>query len=262
MTEQRPLRVGAQLQPQHASFAQLRDAALRAEDLGVDIVFVWDHFFPLNGDPDGNHFECYTTLAALAEATERVELGALVTCNPYRNPNLLADMARTIDHVSGGRFVLGIGAGWFRRDFDEYGYAFGEVRDRVAGLRAALPTITGRFEKLRPPPVRSPLPILIAGGGEQVMLRLVARHAQIWHYFGDPDVIRHKCAVIDAHCMEIGRDPGEIERSCSTRSADAALLDAYVEAGATLIVNGSDGPDYDLSLVRRLVSFRDARQGG
>jgi probable F420-dependent oxidoreductase len=261
MPSDRPVRVGVQLQPQHATFAQLRDAALRAEDLGVDVVFVWDHFYPLNGDPEGAHFECYTTLAALAEATERVELGALVTCNPYRNPNLLADMSRTIDHVSGGRFVLGIGSGWFRRDFDEYGYPFGEVRDRVASLRAALPTIRERFEKLNPRPVRTPLPILIAGRGERVMLRLVAQHAQIWHAFSDPEEFRHKCDVIDAHCAELGRDPREIERSCSTRDASPELLDRYVEAGATLVVNGSSGPDYDLSLVERLVAWRDARGG-
>jgi probable F420-dependent oxidoreductase len=261
MAPDRSVRVGVQLQPQHATFAQLRDAALRAEDLGVDVVFVWDHFYPLTGDPEGPHFECYTTLAALAEATERVELGALVTCNPYRNPNLLADMSRTIDHVSGGRFILGIGSGWFRRDFDEYGYPFGEVRDRVAGLRAALPTIRERFGKLNPPPVRTPLPILIAGRGERVMLRLVAQHAQIWHAFSDPEEFRHKCDVIDAHCADLGRDPGEIERSCSTRDATPERLERFVDAGATLVVNGTSGPEYDLSLVERLVAWRDGRAG-
>src|SRR5690349_5883744 len=226
----------------------MRDAWRRAEDMGADVVTTWDHFYPLYGDPDGEHFECWTMLASMAEVTERVEIGALVTCNSYRNPNLLADMARTVDHISGGRLILGIGAGWFQRDYDEFGYDFATAPDRLRHLRRNLPVIKERLGKGNPPPVRQPMPVMVGGGGERVTLRIVAEHADIWHSFGDLDVFAHKNEVLNEWCRKAGRDPAEIERSVGIpeERATPEVLDRFVELGATFFTFGAGGPDWDI----------------
>ncbi|MEU7630187.1 LLM class F420-dependent oxidoreductase [Nocardia sp. NPDC049220] len=251
----RPVRIGVQLQPQHApEYKVIRDAVLRSEDAGVDIVFNWDHFFPLTGDPNGAHFECWTMLAAVAEQTERVEIGALVTGGGYRNPDLLADMARTVDHISGGRLILGIGAGWFQRDYDEYGYEFGTPGSRLTLLKEYLARITDRLRKLNPQPLRE-IPILIGGGGEKKTLRLVAEYAAMWHTFADLDALAHKNQVLADHCAAVGTDQARIERSVQWPGEEKAP--AFVAAGVTTFTIGVSGPDYDLSEIERAVRWRD-----
>lgn len=252
-------RVGVQIWPQHSSLAQQRDAWLRAEGLGVDDVFTWDHFFPLSGDPDGRHFEGWTLLAAMAEATERVRVGTLVTSVGYRNPDLLADMARTVDHVSGGRAVLGIGAGWAERDYREYGYTYGTVPDRASWFVEAVDRIVDRLARLSPPPLADPLPILVGGGGERTTLRVAARHAHIWNaFFDDPDAFVRKSRVLDDWCEEVGRDPSEIVRSMALNDRSRlGELDDFHRVGVTHVVVGMQVHDFDEAVVRRLVEWRD-----
>ncbi|HEX5721692.1 MAG TPA: LLM class F420-dependent oxidoreductase [Acidimicrobiia bacterium] len=256
-----PIRIALQIQPQHGEYRAIRRTVARAEELGVDIVYNWDHFFPLSGDPDGLHFECWTMLSAWAEQTERIEIGALVTCNSYRNPELLADMARTVDHISDGRLIFGIGAGWFRRDYAEYGYEFGTAGYRLADLRQALPRIRSRWEQLNPPPTR-PLPILIGGGGERKTLRMVAEHADVWHSFGDLDTFVRKSAVLEKWCAEIGRDSQEIGRSIGLGIGRIDRADDYVASGVTEFTLGTSGPDYDLAAIPDWLAWRDDRNRG
>jgi probable F420-dependent oxidoreductase len=255
----RPIRIGVQLQPQHApNYRDIRDAVRRCEDLGVDIAFNWDHFFPLYGDPDGAHFECWTMLGAWAEQTSRIEIGALVTCNSYRNPELLADMARTVDHISGGRLILGIGSGWKDKDYDEYGYEFGTAGSRLDDLAAALPRIKSRLAKLNPLPTRD-IPVLIGGGGERKTLRLAAEYADIWHSFSSVDELPAKSAVLGRHCDDVGRDPAAIERSAAVDSSRGLIANAetLIGLGATLLTVGCDGPNYDLAAAEKLCKWRD-----
>jgi probable F420-dependent oxidoreductase len=261
MTSDRPIRIGVQLQPQHApQYRQIRDAVRRCEDIGVDIAFNWDHFFPLYGDPDGAHFECWTMLGAWAEQTSRIQIGALVTCNSYRNPELLADMARTVDHVSDGRLVLGIGSGWKQKDYDEYGYEFGTAGGRLDDLADALPRIKARLAKLNPPPTRD-IPVLIGGGGERKTLRLVAEYADLWHSFTSADELPAKSDVLARHCAGVGRDPANIERSAAVQDRGGLLDNAetLVGLGVTLLTVACDGPDYDLGTAEALCRWRDSR---
>ncbi len=255
------IRVGIQIQQQHATYAQIRRAWQEVDASGADTLFNWDHFFPLAGDPHGAHLDNWTALGAMAEVTRRVEIGCLVAANSYRNPNLLADMARTLDHICHGRFILGIGSGWNQRDYEEYGYEFGTPASRLRDLDRDMPVIMDRLARLNPGPLRNPFPILIGGSGEKVTLRIVAQYATIWNGQGEPEELAHKNNVLDEWCGKVGRDPQEIERSAQIFGPQIDRLDDYLAAGITHLIGESPGPDYDLTSLRKLIAWRDSRTG-
>ena len=259
-----PIRIAVQIHPQHGSMADMLGCALRAEELGTDIVYVWDHFYPLYGNPSGEHFECWTTLAAIGAQTSRIEFGALVTANSYRNPNLLADMARTVDHISDGRLILGIGSGWKQRDYDEYGYEFGTAGSRLDALAESMPVILDRLPKLSPPPTRH-IPLLIAGTGHRKTLPMVARYADAWHaaFPDEPAEVAGDAARLRECCEAIGRDPDSIEWSVGLQPnalvRDLTYADDYVKLGFTQFTLGVGGPDFALADVPAWLAWRDAR---
>lgn len=256
------MRIGVQLAPQHSTYPQIRDAVARFEQLGVDLIVGWDHFFPLTGDPEGRHLEAWTMLAAIAEQTSRVEIGPLVNCTAFRNADLQADMARTIDHISGGRFFFGTGSGWNQRDFDDYGYEFGTAGSRLDQLALDLPRVRARWAALTPPPQRS-IPILIGGGGERKTLRIVAEHADIWHTFAAPEEYARKLDILRSWCVEVGRDISQIELSTGSTvrgmgSFDPATLEAQLDLGITTFIAAADGPEYPEATVRGLLAWRES----
>jgi probable F420-dependent oxidoreductase len=261
----RPIRIAAQLHPQHGHYPGLRAAVLRAEELGYDIAYNWDHFFPLYGDRNGPHLECWSLLAAWAETTTRIELGPLVSCVSYRNPQLLADIARTVDRISGGRLILGLGAGWFERDYREYGYEFGTAATRLSAFQEALPTIRRRLDALNPPPAHR-LPILIGGSGERRTLRLVAEHADGWHagFPERPVELERKVEALVGWCATVGRDPAAIEWGVGVEPDDlerflAEDADTYVRMGFRQFTLGFNGPAWAVDDGTAWLAWRDRR---
>jgi probable F420-dependent oxidoreductase len=254
-----PIRVGVTVPPDHTSYQDIMQAVRQAEALGVDSVWTWDHLLPIFGDPNGSHFEAWTLLSAMASTTTRVQFGCLVTCNDFRNPGLLASMAKTVDHISAGRLILGIGSGgWPEEHYREFGFDFGTTASRGAALEEALATILHRWEVDAPRPVRYPIPILIGGQGEKQTLRLVARYATMWHGFGTSVELSHKLEVLDRWCATVGRDPSEIERCTATTVDDTdEIRDGLVQAGVTHLILKRAGP---ADAVKRLVDWRDQRR--
>lgn len=231
----RDVDLGLHLWAQGTTWPELRDAALRAEAASYRYVSTWDHLYAIFGDPHQAELEGWTALAALAEATSRVELGLLVTANPFRNPGIVAKMAVTVDAISDGRAFLGIGSAWNELEHRAHGLEFGAtpgvrlrwLEESVLAIRALLagesytspPGSRYGFSEAAhaPGPVRGRLPLLIGGGGERRTLRIVAEHADIWNVMGPPTEVRHKAAVLDDHCRRIGRPLGEIRRTVTIR---------------------------------------------
>lgn len=248
-------KVGVQLHPQATSVGSLLEATGEADAMGVDSIWTWDHFFPLYGDSDAEHFECYTLLAAMSQRSQRAQLGALVTCVAYRNPNLLADMARTIDHLSDGRFVLGVGAGWFERDYQEYGYDFEPDNTRLVRFEEAIDTIQDRLSRLNPPPID--MPLLIGGSGRKVTLRIAAERADIWNSFGPPEKFAELNTVLDEWCERVGRDPEAVERSVCINPDEVDAWSDYLDAGAQHLIVMTGDP-FALDAVATLVEAANA----
>jgi probable F420-dependent oxidoreductase len=255
------LQIGVQLAPQHTSYAAYAQAVREVEALGVDSIWNWDHFFaPWDYPVQGDHFEAWTLLTAMATLTQRARVGCLVTCNSYRNPALLSYMAKTVDHISGGRLILGLGAGWFEAEYQEYGYQFGTTPERLQSLEKTLSILKQRWDLDLPHPIHGTIPILIGGEGEQVTLRLVAQYADMWNSGAEPKVFRHKCAVLDSWCENVGRQPSAIERTLNIYGKPSlAAYDDYVEAGVQHIILNVGAP-WDLAPVEQLVHWRDSRQ--
>jgi alkanesulfonate monooxygenase SsuD/methylene tetrahydromethanopterin reductase-like flavin-dependent oxidoreductase (luciferase family) len=223
-------KLGALIWPQYTDWQSLQDAAARADELGFDSLWTWDHLYPIVGDWRGPIFEGYLTLAGWAAVTRNATLGLMVGANTFRNPALVAKQVTTLDHASGGRAILGIGAAWFETEHTGYGIDFGRspgerlrwLDEAVELMRGMLdgqePSARGEFyaaQNVRndPPPVQARLPLLIGGAGEKKTLRTVAKFADAWNVGGDLDRVRHKDEVLRQWCDEVGRDHRQIERT-------------------------------------------------
>lgn len=227
MTE--PIKLGALCWNQYTDWQSLREAGIRADRLGFGSLWTWDHLYPIVGSHEGPILEGWLTLAAWAEATERATVGLMVGANTFRNPALVAKMATTLDHISNGRAVLGIGAAWFETEHAAYGIEYGgSPGERLRWLEEAVRIMRGmlhgerpsgdRFYSARevrndPPPVQERLPLLVGGGGERKTLRIVARYADACNVGGGFENVKRKDEILRRHCEEVGRDESEIERT-------------------------------------------------
>ena len=254
------MRFGLDIAQQRMPFGEVVARARFAEEAGFDGVWGFDHFQPMYGEGPGECFEGNTTLAALSGHTSRVLLGLLVPGVTYRHPSVLAAEALTIDHASGGRLELSLGAAWFEPEHRALGIAFPGTATRIEQLDEALTIVRGllttddfSFEgrhwqvdaaTLHPRPVQSPHPpIWIGASGERKMLPLVARHADVWHTFGDPTTFAHKSALLDGFAEAAGRDPATIARAASLSLSEPwdevrANIEAMAQLGVSYLICG------------------------
>ena len=225
-----PVRFGIQTGQQMVEWAQMLDLWQKADRWGYDSLWNFDHFYPIFVNPEGPCLEGWTTLAALAQATRRARVGTLVSGNTYRHPSVTAKMAATLDHISGGRLNLGIGAGWFELEHRNMGFDFKTVPKRLAALDEACQIIKSMFTQPRttlhgkqyevtdviglPKPVQQPYPpIMIGGTGEKVLLKIVAKHADMWNASGSVERMAHFIEVIRRHGDAVRRDTDQIEKT-------------------------------------------------
>ena len=224
------VRFSVQTPLEGASFEVLARHWQAAERLGYDSVWLDDHFYGVVTPAWDDSLECWTLMAALARETSTLRFGTLVACNGYRHPPLVAKMACSVDHISNGRLEFGLGAGWYEQEFNAYGYDFPQIGKRLGQLDEALQickrmwtdekaNFAGKYYRVRdawcnPKPVQKPYPpIMVGGGGEKVLLRIVAKHADRWNFGGSVSEFRQKMPILEAHCRAVGRDPASIEKS-------------------------------------------------
>jgi alkanesulfonate monooxygenase SsuD/methylene tetrahydromethanopterin reductase-like flavin-dependent oxidoreductase (luciferase family) len=224
------IKFGALCWNQHTDWQSLLRAGIRADELGYDTLWTWDHLYPIIGDSTGPIFEGWLTITAWAQATKRIRMGLMVGANTFRNPALVAKMATTLDHISGGRAILGIGGAWFEEEHEDFGMEFGSgFPERLRWLGEALPIMRGMLDGTEPvaagphygskntrnlpAPIQAHLPICIGGGGEQVTLKLVAKYGDMNNIGGKVEDMARKEEILLQHCATVGRDPSEIERS-------------------------------------------------
>ncbi|GIW12404.1 MAG: TIGR03560 family F420-dependent LLM class oxidoreductase [Chloroflexi bacterium] len=278
------VRFGLNATPMHTSWPEYLRLCQEAEAMGFDSFWVFDHFVPGPASPEGACLECFTTLAALASVTRRIQLGALVLGVTYRNPALVGKMGAMLDVISGGRFILGMGAGWYRLEHEMYGIPFPPNATRVRMLDEALALIRtlwthqpasfqGRYYTLKdaltdPPPVQQPYPPLLVGSrGEQLGLRVVARHADQWNTAAALEEATRLSALLDTRCREVGRDPATVERTAivlqtiaanpaAERAQQERLEAIFRQPFAALAPRVLSGPPE--AAVERLHAYREA----
>jgi alkanesulfonate monooxygenase SsuD/methylene tetrahydromethanopterin reductase-like flavin-dependent oxidoreductase (luciferase family) len=268
--------IGLQLAPQFGEMNDMRRAWMQAEELGADVLYSSDHFNAMVMDEDhakrtthgeeygkinrGKCFEGTTIQAAMAATTTRPRIGAIVHANSYRNPNLMADIARTIDHISGGRFILGMGTGYLKEDYEDYGYHFGTQKERSLAFARDIPIIKDRFKKLNPPPIGN-LPLLVASMGPTGM-KVAAEYADMWHVYGPAEKIQEKCAQFRETCESVGRNYDDIELVTYYFPQMLGGIDTdpsiYPEMGIRHIVVVNQGPKWDLGQLKEVLQWRDS----